>query len=305
MNNRIKRIIAIMIGCVLLLLVSACGTESTTDSEVVFTNIRNSEMTSWDKFEDGTYWIKSLDEYRQLGLAKEYEAEFFEDKVLFVLKIEWMNTGDRRTLTATPVIEDGTLYPVIDVHNDSGEVTPASTTTIMLAEADRKYADMPVGEARFTYSGKGYDYKNQLVFHIVNYVNRQDAHQLQKLDYGVHWIKTYEEYCSLEWEGYLDKEFFDNNVLLFIKTEWSSSTPSITLNREPVVEGDVYHPVLNVHVKRDTYDKERTTSVIYAEVDKKFQDVTIGDIKFSFSGSFYEKEENKQHSFYVDMTENK
>ncbi|MBR2901718.1 MAG: hypothetical protein IKC38_00690 [Clostridia bacterium] len=305
MDNRTKRFITILAICLLLICVSACGMEPTTDSGIVFTNIQNSETLGVDVFDQGAYWIKSLDEYKQLGLAKKYEESFFEDKALFVLAIEWPNYGDKRTLTAVPIIEDGTLYPVINIHNDSDLASPAFTTTIMIAEVDKEYADMPVGEPRFTYSGKGYDYKNQFVFHRVSYVNPGEAHELQKLGYGIHWVKTYEEYRNLEWEGYLDEAFFEDNVLLFIKTEWSSSTPSITLIREPVVEGNVYHPVLNVHVKRDTFDEAMSTSIIYVKVEKKYEDVTIGDIKFSYSGSFYEKEENKQHNFYVEMTENK
>ncbi len=52
----------------------------------------------------------------------------------------------------------GVLYPVINIHSNKDELcTPASMTTIMIAEADKAYATMPLGKSIFTYSGTAYE----------------------------------------------------------------------------------------------------------------------------------------------------
>lgn len=311
MDNRIKKVFLVSVSSIFLVFcITACGSNSGTESsdgvddtqsESIFQNIVNLEYVNYDGIFEGAQWVKSLDEYNALGLNKEYNDDFFKNRILFVLKMDWSSTGPNRTLVENPVLEEGTLFPVINIHSDSGTSSPAFTTTVMIAEVEKKYASMSLGEIKFTYSGKGYDYMNQLIFHYVEYKNPEE---LQKLEYGIHWIKTYKEYCDLEWEGSLTEEYFEKYALLFIKTKWTSSTPSITLIREPIVEGDVYHPVLNVHIKKDSVDDIMQTSVICVRVEKKYENVIIGELRFSYSGSFYEKEENKQYNFYYPTINN-
>lgn len=148
MDNRIKRIIIALVVCLILPCLAACGSESTLDA-CVFRNITYVEYTDLENIEHGVYWIETLEEYEALGLDKEYDKKFFKDNVLLLVKTQWNDSGPDRTLLDEPVIENDVLYPVISTYSYPGMMSStAIETTVMIAEADKKYAEMTLGDVK-------------------------------------------------------------------------------------------------------------------------------------------------------------
>lgn len=331
MDNRIKRLITILAICLLLVCVSACGMEPTTDDanptpsptatatpaptpepqdESIFSNIQNIKTNNSKNVAYGAYWIETLEEYNSLGMDKAYDESFFRDKALFVLKTEWTSGTPDVTLLPSPMIEDGVLCPVVNVHLDQDVVDCAMMTMVMTAEVDKEYAEMPIGQMKLSFSGSFYengDYSHDfLCWYGRTFweIEEVDAERLQALDYGIHWINTLDEYNSLGLDKEYSEHFFSIHSLLVVKTEWGSCTPVKTLLPDPIIEDGVLHPVINVHLDQDDVNDAMMTTVMIAWAEKEYAEMPLGELRISFSGSFYEKEENKQHNFYVEMDGN-
>lgn len=127
------------------------------------------------------------------------------------------------------------------------------------------------------------------------------SNDMDNINYGSCWVKTLEEYNSLGLKLDYEKSFFDDKVLFVIKTEWVSSSPIVTLNPCPDILNNVLHPIVNIHADGDVFDDAMMTMVMIAEVDKKYANLLIGDVKFTFSGDYYNNEENKKNTFYYSM----
>ncbi len=129
------------------------------------------------------------------------------------------------------------------------------------------------------------------VTNISFYTNRE-------ADYGAYWIKTIEEYNNLRLDKEYDEDFFKDKALLVIKAEWESGTPTVTLNPNPVIEGNILYPVINVHMEGNAFDCAYMTSLMTAEVDKRYAEMLIGEIKFTFSGNYFDDKDNRIDNFY-------
>lgn len=317
MDNRIKRLITILAICLLLVCVSACGMEPTTDDgtptpsptatatptptpepqdESIFSNIKNIKTKNSQNVAFGAYWIDTLDEYNSLGLEEEYDESFFMDKALFVLKTDWTSGTPDVTLLPNPMIENGVLCPVVNVHLDQGDVNAIMMTMVMTAEVDKEYAEMPIGQMKLSFSGSFYengDYSNDFLYlygRAFWEIEEVDAERLETLDYGIHWINTLDEYNSLGLDKEYSEHFFSIYSLLVVKTEWGSCTPKVTLLPDPIIEDGVLHPVINVHLDSDVVEDLMMTTVMIALADKEYAEMPLGEVRFTYSGNVYEGE---------------
>ena len=122
------------------------GTFERKDKVKIFENIKLRENNSLKEEQFGAYWVKSLDEYKALGIGSAYDASFFENKALFVVVVAW-DYYDDRYLGAYPRIEGNTIYPTITTYDFEGHVVgDATQVTVMTAEVDREYTNFEIAE---------------------------------------------------------------------------------------------------------------------------------------------------------------
>ena len=126
------------------------GTFERKDKVKIFENIKLRENNSLKEEQFGAYWVKSLDEYKALGVGSMYDASFFEEKALFVAVVEWGNYDTDRCLSAFPRIEGNTIYPTIITYTFDGKATgDAIQVTVMTAEVDKEYTNFEIAEIEF------------------------------------------------------------------------------------------------------------------------------------------------------------
>lgn len=126
------------------------GTFERKDKVKIFENIKLRENNSLKEEQFGAYWVKSLDEYKALGVGNMYDASFFEEKALFVAVVEWGNYDTDRCLSAFPRIEGNTIYPTIITYTFDGKATgDLMQITVMIAEVDKEYTNFEIAEIEF------------------------------------------------------------------------------------------------------------------------------------------------------------